>query len=285
MVEYICYKCKKVFKKKYSYDKHVTRKNPCDRQIGSTLDNNHECKVCGKIFSSYSSLHKHRKKSCKSDDIMIVNNIQSIDNRTINNQNNHLSVDGDVKVVKFGNENLSYISDDLFKHILGRGFRSVGEFIEHSHFSREHPENHNIYIANIRDEYIVIYDGDKWTINQRDDIMEDIIYAKSDFLFSKFKELRAEMKQHDIERFVRFMNERDNDRTMDRLKEEVKLQLYNNRRLPQKIRRQMEAFELNREKLLIAAACGRDKLNQAMVMLEGVVDVDKFDQMCKLLNS
>lgn len=283
MVEYTCHKCKKVFKKKYSYDKHVARKNPCDRQIGSTLDNNHECKICDKIFSSYSSLHKHTKKNCKPDDIKVFNNIQSIDNRTINNQNNHLSVDGDVKVVKFGTENLSYISDDLFKHILGRGFRSVGEFIEYSHFSREHPENHNIYIANIRDEYIVIYDGDKWTINQRDDMMEDIIYAKSDFLFNKFKELRAGMKQIDIDRFVRFMNERDNEKTMARLKEDVKLQLYNNRRLPQRIRRHMEALELNKEKLVIAAAC-ENKLHQAIAMLEGIVDGNKLSQISELLN-
>jgi hypothetical protein len=285
MVEYTCYKCKKMFKKKYSYDKHIARKNPCDRQIGSTLDNNHECKICDKIFSSYSSLHKHTRKNCNTDEIKVFNNIQSIDNRTINNQNNHLSVDGDVKVVKFGSENLSYISDDLFKHILGRGFRSVSEFIEHSHFSRDHPENHNIYIANIRDEYIVLYDGGKWTINQRDDVMEDIIYAKSDFLFSKFKELQAGMTQIDIERFMKFMNERDNDGTMARLKEEVKLQLYNNRRLPQRIRRQMEAFELNREKIMIAAVCGKDKLHKAMTMLGGIVDSKKLDQICELLNS
>jgi hypothetical protein len=78
MVEYTCHKCKKVFKKKYSYDKHVARKNPCDRQIGSTLDNNHECKICDKIFSSYSSLHKHTKKNCKPDDIKVVNNKTSV---------------------------------------------------------------------------------------------------------------------------------------------------------------------------------------------------------------
>jgi hypothetical protein len=54
------------------------------------------------------------------------------------------NVDGDVKVVKFGEENLSYISDDTFKKIIGRGFKSLEEFMNHVHFNKDHPENHNI---------------------------------------------------------------------------------------------------------------------------------------------
>jgi hypothetical protein len=156
-----------------------------------------------------------------------------------------VNVDGNVNVnvVKFGDENLSYISDDLYKQILGRGLRAVEEFIEHSHFNKKHPENHNLYVANIRDEYLVLYDGDKWIITKRNEKLEDIIYAKSDYLYEKFKQLYGTMDTHAIQRFQNFLNLRDDIATMARIKEDLTIQLYNNRKLPQQMRRRMEILE------------------------------------------
>jgi len=250
MVKYICDNCGKLFSKKYPYDKHISRKNSCSKQIGEVKGELHACKKCGKTYASYTTLYKHAK--------ICTTVLTFMDNRSINNINNqiqqniekqnNLNVDGDVKVVKFGNENLSYISDDLYKQILGRGFKAVEEFIEHSHFNKRHPENHNIYIANLRDDLIIYYDGDKWLVAARDDLMEDIIYAKSDFLFNKFTQLKERMKNCDIVKFMRFMDERDEIQTMKRLKGDIKLQLYNNRDLPKGMRRRMERLEKMRER-------------------------------------
>ena len=113
-----------------------------------------------------------------------------------------MNVEGDVKLVKFGNENLSYISDDLFKSILGRGFMAIEELVDHSHFHPDHPENHNIYIANIQTDYVVIYNGVKWTINKKEDVVEDIIYAKSDFFCVKFKEHLNQMIKTNVKHFT-----------------------------------------------------------------------------------
>jgi translation initiation factor 2 beta subunit (eIF-2beta)/eIF-5 len=148
-----------------------------------------------------------------------------------------------MKVVKFGNENLSFMTDDLCKQIMGRGFSAICELVEYTHFNPKHPENHNIYIANLKNKYIVYYDGDKWAVSNKDDIMEDIIYAKSDFLFNKFRELSPNMTQSDKDRFIKYMNEHDTDKTLDRLKNDINLQLYNNRHLPQKMRQYMEKYK------------------------------------------
>ena len=176
--KYICQKCDKVFNRKTGYERHITKKFACDNK-------NIKCVACGKKFLHRSSLYRH-EKSCGPVTNIVTNNHTTVNAPTYNNLN--VGVDT-MKVVKFGNENLSYISDDLYKQILGRGLRSVEDFIEHSHFNRRHPENHNIYIANIKDEYLVLYDGDKWVITKRDEKLEDIIYAKSDFLCEKFKQL------------------------------------------------------------------------------------------------
>jgi hypothetical protein len=313
MVEYICKKCGKGFHKKTGYTRHIQRKNPCDStvlpcngcgrtfrtkyeydrhmgkkkscmlQIGSHEGDTHTCKYCDGEFSSYKSLHTHIANNTCDKTI----NVGTYNDKAITNTlNQNLNVGGDVKVVKFGSENLSYISDDLFKQILGRGFRSVSEFIGHSHFDPNHPENHNIYIANIKEDYVVIYDGDKWTINKRDEVVENIIYTKSDFLFNKFRELRSEMRQIDIDKFMRFMSERDEDRTMNILKEEIKLQLYNNRYTPQKTRRHMEYIErMNEKDFLNTAVKNRSEnvLNNIVEILNSM-DEDKLKKMQSVLN-
>jgi len=284
MVKHICCKCEKNFTRKDLYVKHLNRKNPCDNQIGSTLMDINKCKNCFKEFKSYSSLHKHiKRQTCKVNNT--VHNTPSITNNTQNNtQNNSMNVDGDVKLVKFGNENLSYISDDLFKSILGRGFKSVEELVDHSHFHPDHPENHNIYIANIKNDYVVIYDGKKWNINKKEDVFEDIIYAKSDFLCMKFKELMGQMTETDIKKFTNFINQRDEDKTMNKIKGELKLQLYNNRELPQKLRKQFENQEREKQKRLGNKPRKNVKrLDKIMDMLENI-DESGLERMEDLLN-
>jgi len=255
------------------------------------------CFSCKKEFNSKTTLWRHRKQ-CKNNKNLSVNNVLNdnrnlIDNSTTNNTNNTLNqnmkVDGDVKLVKFGNENLSYISDDLFKSILGRGFKAVEELVDHSHFHPDHPENYNIYIANIKNDYVVIYDGKKWNINKKEDVFEDIVYAKSDFLCMKFKELMSQMTETDIKKFTNFINERDEDKTMNKIKGELKLQLYNNRYLPERLRKQMEATErillkdLNKKQPKRTKNTAMSSLDNIMNMLDNV-DESKVKDVEALLN-
>jgi len=246
---------------------------------------NLKCLICEKTYKSIRYLYSHVKncedKHKKQADITNINN-GTIDN-SINTQNN-MNVDGDVKLVKFGNENLSYISDDIFKSILGRGFKSVEELVDHSHFHPDHPENHNIYIATIKNDYVVIYDGKKWNINKKEDVFEDIIYAKSDFLCMKFKELMSQMTETDIKKFTNFINQIDEDTTMNKIKGELKLQLYNNKELPQKLRKQLETQEREKQKRLgNKPRKNVKKLDEIMNMLENI-DENGLDKMQDLLN-
>ena len=280
MVKHTCAKCDKNFTAKCDFVKHMNRKNSCDRQLP------YKCENCKKMYSDLSGLCKH-KKICKGE----INTNVNIDNSTkiqnnIDTQNN-LKVDGDVKLVKFGNENLSYISDDIFKSILGRGFMSIEELVDHSHFHPDHPENHNIYIANIQTDYVVIYNGAKWNINKKEDVFEDIIYAKSDFLCMKFKELMNQMTDVDIKKFTNFINQRDEDKTMNKIKGELKLQLYNNRGLPQKLRKRMECNERTMQKTIKDKKSKQKenkKLQKAINLMENLDD-SKLDKLCNLLNS
>lgn len=300
--KYKCDMCNKIFDHKADYTKHMNRKIPCSEQLGIRKANNQKCKACGKTFSSYTSLHNHVKNKSCSKSIARINidkihkTINNVSNKTVNsvgNVNNidknieNVQVEGDVKVVKFGNENLDHISDDLYKQILGRGMRSVEEFINHSNFNPDHPENHNIYIANIRDEYVVMFDGFKWSITDRDEKMEDIIYGKSDYLFVKFTELKHEMDPRDVFKFENFMKRRDDDDVLRKLKKELTLQFYNNRYLPKRMRKKMEMIEAQMLKQDVNNVCRKRKLQtmQRITDMLNALGGDNIEEIKKLLST
>jgi hypothetical protein len=267
--KYTCQKCGKIFNRRTGYDRHKAKKFECGNK-------DIKCAICGREFLHRSSLYRH-EKGCGAV-TNIVNNQTTVNAPIYNNLN--IGIDS-MKVIKFGNENLSYISDDLYKQILSRGIRSIEQFIEHSHFNRKHPENHNIYIANIKDEYLVLYDGDKWAITKRDEKLEDIIYAKSDFLCEKFKQLSREMSARDAKKFENFILMRDDAKTMDRIKNDLTLQLYNNRKLPIKMRREMDMQEsiLSKYKFDVSLKdIDLPKLNKLLgdIPKEGIEEVQKL---------
>jgi len=241
-------------------NKRKSRKLPPDKSYKTSITTdyteegcNNICALCGTQFMVYHELYKHIKDNiCISKDWKnknVVHNVQQNvkNSRTINT--NHINVDGNVRVVRFGNENLSYISDDLYKHILGKGLKAICEFTEHSHFDPKHPENHNIYITNLKSDHLVLYNGDKWTIAQRDEQLEDIIYAKSEFLYRKFKELSSTMDPRDVQQFQNFINCRDDEDIMNILKNELVLKLYENRMIPQMRRKAYVENILARDKI------------------------------------
>lgn len=244
------------------------------------------------IYKHRQSLHKHKKKCEKKTDPKELVNKGTINSAMVNSNNktfnnNNMNVDGDVKVVRFGNENLSYMTDDVYKQILGRGLRSVQEFIQHSNFHPDHPENHNIYIANIRDEFVVIFDGFKWFITDRDEKMEDIIYARSDYLNIKFEELKGDMDPRDVLKFENFMKRRDDDDVLRKIKGELTLQFYNNRYLPQRIRKKMELLEARQLRDEVDNICNNRKNNtiQQINMMLDIFGGEGADEIRKLIST
>jgi hypothetical protein len=290
MVEHVCDKCTKKFKTKSSYVRHINRKNPCDKQIGIINSDKHVCQFCNKKFKSYDTLYKHSKNSCLKIEPTVTNNtinntsIEKQINQNIDTQNN-LSVDN-VKVVKFGNEDISYISDDIYKTILGKGYKSVEEFVDHTHFNSDHPENHNIYIADIKNNYVLIYDGLQWNIKDRDDAIEDLIYAKSDYLSVKFEELMHKLSPMDIKKFTNFMKNRDNNIKMKMVKTDLKLMLYNNRHIPVALRKQLETNMRNQKAIKYKKS--KNKEDNFENILDAISDSsltkDKIKQIEDILN-
>ena len=218
-----------------------------------------KCNYCGGEFTRLDSLTRHLNGRCKikkandarMEEIMNMlieikennkelkekvdklenenSNYKKIINNTQNNTQN-INISLPTNIVAYGTEDLTKISDLEYKRILRRGFNSVPALLESLHFDKNKPENHNVYISNMRDDYVLMYDGNKWRLKNRKDALEQLYEDKTDILETKFEELLERLDENTIRMFQRFIKVKDDDDSViKRIKNELKTILYDNR--------------------------------------------------------
>lgn len=243
MVEYKCDKCEKIFKLKGDYIRHENKKRKCN----NIQNKEYKCYYCEKYFTRMYSLNRHLMK-CKNKNkenkhkYKLIEQMKEMDknvkyNMIIqNNSNNNINI----KLAAFGKEDISYITEEVYKQILNKGFESVPKFVEQIHFNKNKPENQNIYISNKQDKYAIIYDGNIWKLQYRDEILQQLYEYKMDILSNKFDELIGSLCEDTIKKFKRFLEYSEEDTTTNNIKKELRLILYNNKNIPEKTRRILE---------------------------------------------
>lgn len=269
MPKYNCERCGKDFKQKCDYNDHINRKIPCKilaqkntilhKIAQKPIESNIVCKYCGKEFSRQFTLNRHIDGYCKvkktndakmeelmetmikmKDELKHINDKMSkleeenskykniIQTGNINNGNQIINVN----LVPYGSEDTNKISDAEYQRILRRGFNSVPALVESLHFNKNLPENHNVYISNMRDDYVLVYDGKKWRLKNRNDTLQQIYEDKTDILETKFEELLGRLDEQTIRMFQRFIKVKDSDDEIVKgIKKELKTILYENREM------------------------------------------------------
>ena len=160
-----------------------------------------------------------------------------------NDNYKHIINNNNIKLLAFGKEDMTHIVDEVYKKILNKGFKSVPTLVEHVHFNKNKPENHNIYISNIRTNYVLIYDGEDWKLKERDDILQQLMEDKTEILTGKFDELLTHLDEASIKKFQRFLDNQDENGVITGIKNDLKLMLYNNRKMPETTRELIGSYE------------------------------------------
>ena len=164
----------------------------------------------------------------------INSNSNNINNKTIDNSNTI-----NIQLVAYGKEDYDKLTEKEYKIIINKGFKSVQEMVKSLHFNKNRPENHNIYISNIRDNYVMIYEGNKWELRNRKETIEELYIAKKDILVEKFDEMLNKLPEYAIDKFERFINDEQEDKIKEGILEELKLILYNNKNIPLKTKEKL----------------------------------------------
>ena len=221
----ICNYCKKNFAREDSLMRHIdfhcrvkkeqTEQN--DSKYNELLKEIQKLKKQNKVIDELKKEIKEMKN-------------KKVINKTINNTQN-IVINQNIKLVAFGKEDLDEIKDNIYKKILNKGFNAVPSLIEYTHFNKNKPENHNVYIPNIRDKYAMIFDGNKWNLHEYNEIITQLCEDKKVKLEDKFSQFFESLDECTKKKFERFLNEAETDSVKTRYKNDIKLILYNNRNL------------------------------------------------------
>ena len=236
-----------------------TTKNVDSLKITQNNTKINKCKYCDKQFSRIDSLTRHYK-TCKekkktdeaSQHMQELVNLLNEKNEKIskydleldkkNKQIDELikkaginigtqNIQQNIKILAYDNTDLSHLKNKDYLKCLRRSNFCIPHLIEKIHFNPEKPENHNIYISNLKNNYVMIYNGEKWMINDRDESIQNLIDDKESIIEQKLEEWIENGKNYPdiMKKFNRYLEKKENDKVLDKIKNEIKLMLFNNR--------------------------------------------------------
>ena len=225
--DYICKYCGKYYKHKQSMHKHIKyhcHKNKDEdlkelvRLMNLQLDQKEKQIEC--LSSQMIKQNKHMDRQSKQiEKLMDKLQVTNITNNTTNIQNN-------IKLLCYKDTDTSHLTDEDYINSIKKVNFCVKHLIEKIHFNPDKPENMNIYISNIKDKYIMVYEDGKWNIKQKDKEINDLYENKEMLLEDWITEYQDDYPGLK-EKYEKYLNNRENDEIMDSIKEEIKLMLYN----------------------------------------------------------
>lgn len=221
--EHTCKKCDKIYASYQSLCNHRTKYHKTsDNHIDNhkiIIDNpsiistpleirtvkTYDCRYCKKEFSYFQNRWRHEKIcKTKNHEIMEKNNAQIIEtqnNGIMNTNNGTINNTNNIVINNYGQENLSYLKDELIKKVLERltkhdddsmknAIPTLAQFI---HFNPYHKENNNVEINSIKSKTAKkMVDGKmKYVVKER--LIKEIHTRLIDFLQNYINTHRLEI--------------------------------------------------------------------------------------------
>ena len=158
-----------------------------------------------------------------------IEELSKNNNKIINNTYNNITI-----IAYNKTPDLSHLSNNDFLTIMQKGFNSVPRLIEAIYFNPVKPENHNVYIPNIKNNYVMVWNGSKWDLTSRDNIIDEMYDDNSNILIDKleeFRNIKFKLKPSVLNKFKRFIEKKEEDEIKNKIKEEIKLVLYNKKNM------------------------------------------------------
>ena len=220
------------------------------------------CKHCTKPYKHASSLYRHESK-CVSDNtnsmqkLVELLNLQLEEQRKqfqqqlreertehskqirslikkvgITTNNNIGTINNNNILLSHHDTSIDHLTDRDYMGCINRVINCIPQLIEKVHFDPKIPQNHNIYISNIKNGYALVYNGSKWMLTDRNRAITDLIYDGERMVYDKLDEWSEQgNKIHPIamEKFNRYLDKKEDDQILNDIKNSIKLTLFNNR--------------------------------------------------------
>jgi hypothetical protein len=200
IANYSCEHCKKSFTRKDIVTKHMKKSCPIIKQQNKEKQDifeklllletknkelDIEIKNRDEVIKNKDEVIKNKDELIKNKDEQYEEYIKKITNepkilQSITINNNTINI---INMVSHNEENLIEKKLDELMLILAakKGYNAVEELILLVHFSSRYPEFQNIYIPDIKNKHVMIYDKE-WKIKNANVAIKELYDAKSNFI-------------------------------------------------------------------------------------------------------
>ena len=141
----------------------------------------------------------------------------SFNNNTINN----------ITLLAYRDTDVSHLTPEDYMGFYKKVNHCVKLLIEKIHFNPEKPENMNIYISNMKDKYMTIYDGKHWNLANKNIEMARLYEEKEQMLEDWLESNPDPLLK---EKFARYLSNKESDDCFQYIMEDIKLMMYNKTR-------------------------------------------------------
>ena len=231
--KYKCKKCNKGFSIQSSRYRHEN--NSC--KIVNNVKNDDliaKILILEKENTRLNTEHEKLKNEFllfKNEFLLLKNNISKI--KTTNNIYNGNITNGNVinniNLVCYGKEDISKIDKTEFLEAVKCGYNSTLKLTETLHFNPKYPEYHNIYITNIKDKYAMMFCDSEWKLITKNDLIDKIYDDKKTIIEENIDDIIESISIYRKNALLRWLNTDDNDSKISKIKNEIKLLMYNKR--------------------------------------------------------
>ena len=247
-----------------NYERHIETKKHIElinkiHKTDTRKPTEFPCKYCGQIYKHKSSIYKHIKYNCtknKDEDLKELVRLLNLQleqkekememqrtqiecqTKQIDKLMNKLEIHGsfnttnniqnNIQLLAYKDTDLSHLTEKDYMFCIKKVNFCVKNLIEKIHFNPDKPENMNIYISNLKDKYLMMYEDGNWNIKHKSEL--DSLYQEKEMLLEEWINEEQNKYPELKEKFIKYLNNKENDETLNMIKEEIKIMMYNNKK-------------------------------------------------------
>ena len=220
---YVCEYCNKCFNRKDNLKRHI--KNYCEYK----KENDERILEIENKYKEELEIQKKETDFYKNE----IENLQKRIGELIDkNRTTIINIDKQINLNSYGSEDMSHITENFKDQMLKIPFVAIPKMIEEVHFSDKKPENKNIKLTNKKENYVKVYQGDKWIFKDRKATIKQLMDDKYTIIDNHYEESKEEPKPKHVENQYQKFKEMysDGDRDLhNEIRIDCELLLLNNR--------------------------------------------------------
>jgi hypothetical protein len=144
-----------------------------------------------------------------------------------------------IQLLNYKDTDVSHLTDKDYRRCIKKVCYCVMNLIEKVHFNPDKPENMNIYISNMKDKYLMVYEDGKWILKNKKELGH--LYEDKEMMLEQWIEDNKDPEMDTF--FRRYLDMKKDNETMLHIQDELKLMMFNKKnnidKLPNKLLEQL----------------------------------------------